>query len=370
MADSLRVLMTADTVGGIFSYAVSLAEALTARGARVTLATMGGRMRPDQAGLVRRIPRVTVVESDYALEWSPDPWRDVDRAGAWLLDLEREARPDVVHLNGYCHGALPWRAPAVVVAHSCVLSWWRAVWGEPAPSRYARYAAEVTRGLRAAQAVVAPTATMLAAIHEHYGKPRNDLVIPNGAPIPKAPSGPREPCVLAAGRIWDEAKNLRTLARVAPRLRAPIYVAGSDHHPDGSYRTLPSVRSLGLLSAEALHEWMSRAAVFALPARYEPFGLAALEAAARGAALVLGDIPSLREVWSDAAILVPPDDDAALGSALERLLSDEPLRHDLALRARRRASTFHVRHQADHYFTLYRSLIHDDSRSQSERPCA
>ena len=35
--------------------------------------------------------------------------------------LERRLRPDVVHLNGYTHGALPWRAPVLVVGHSCVL---------------------------------------------------------------------------------------------------------------------------------------------------------------------------------------------------------------------------------------------------------
>ena len=42
---------------------------------------------------------------------------------------------------------------------------------------------------------------------------------------------------------------------------------------------------------------MARASIYALPARYEPFGLSILEAALSGAALVLGDIPSLREVW-------------------------------------------------------------------------
>lgn len=370
MAEPLHVLMTADSVGGVFTYSIVLAEALAARGVRVTLATMGARMRPDQASAARRIPGLTVIESEYALEWAPDPWRDVERAGEWLLALERERRPDIVHLNGYCHGALPWRAPAIVVAHSCVLSWWKAVWREPAPAHYRRYAAEVSRGLHAARAVVAPTAAMLASIHEHYGKPRNDLVIPNGCVIPPVSQGPREDCILAAGRVWDEAKNLAALARVAPRLSWPVYVAGSDRHPNGTFRPLPGVRSLGQLSTDALHGWMTRAAVFAQPACYEPFGLAALEAAARGAALVLGEIPSLREVWADAALFVPSEDDRALRAALERLLSDPPLRHDLGLRARRRAETMDARLQAAHYLALYRSLGAVRSTRESERPCA
>ena len=38
-----------------------------------------------------------------------DPWRDVAESGHWLLDLEEQYAPDVVHLNRYGHGALPWQ---------------------------------------------------------------------------------------------------------------------------------------------------------------------------------------------------------------------------------------------------------------------
>jgi glycogen synthase len=58
-------------------------------------------------------------------------------------------------------------------------------------------------------------------------------------------------------------------------------------------------------------DWYARASIYALPARYEPFGLSALEAALSGCALILGDIPSLREVWLEAAPYVSPDDESA-----------------------------------------------------------
>ena len=57
-------------------------------------------------------------------------------------------------------------------------------------------------------------------------------------------------------------------------------------------------------------------AIYASPARYEPFGLGVLEAALSSCALVLGDSPTLREPWSDAALFVPPDDHDALLTAL------------------------------------------------------
>ena len=53
--------------------------------------------------------------------------------------------------------ALPWHAPVVVVAHSCVRSWWRAVKGEGAPERLEAYRAAVAAGLAAARMVIAPT---------------------------------------------------------------------------------------------------------------------------------------------------------------------------------------------------------------------
>ncbi len=68
---------------------------------------------------------------------------------------------------------------------------------------------------------------------------------------------------------------------------------------------------------------MGEAAIFAHPARYEPFGLAVLEAAMAGCALVLGDIPTLRELWDGAAVFVAPGRPDRLGEALAALAADE-----------------------------------------------
>ena len=87
---------------------------------------------------------------------------------------------------------------------------------------------------------------------------------------------------------------------------------------------------LGRLDERRWPSGWPRAAIYALPARYEPFGLSALEAALSGCALVLGDIPSLREVWGDAAVFVPPDDAGGLRDALyaaDRTTDDRAQRH-------------------------------------------
>lgn len=361
------VLVTADGVGGVFPYAVLLAAGLAARGVRVTLATMGAPLRPSQHAEVERVASaaarrpgggsIDLRESTFALEWEDDPWSDVEAAGAWLLDLERQIRPDIVHLDGYAHAPLPWRAPRIVVAHSCVASWWRAVHGAPEPDRYRRYRDAVARGIAAADAVVAPTRAMMAAVRELHGEPRRAVVIPNAArPVARA-RDVAAPFVLAAGRVWDEAKDLALLDRVAPRLGWPVVVAGSDAHPEGGSRRLAHARALGWVAPDELAGWMSRAAVFVHPARYEPFGLAPLEAALHGCPLVLGDIPSLREVWGDAAVYAPPGDADAVVAAVEDLRTDPARRELLGERARARALAFSPERQADAYLALYTSLL-------------
>lgn len=352
--------MTADTVGGVWTYAMELTRAFEPHGVEVTLATMGAPPTPGQWEEAGSLPNLRVEPSTFQLEWMDDPWADVQAAGKWLLELEAQVGPDVVHLNGYCHGALPWSRPVLMVGHSCVLSWWQAVKREEVPERYARYREEVARGLSAAGRVVSPTRSMLDALRGYYGPlPEAEVVFNARRPEDFPPDAEREPFILTAGRLWDEAKNVAALESVAPRLGWPVKVAGELRHPSlGECLPSRNVEPLGRLPPRELAGWMGRAAVYALPARYEPFGLSVLEAALAGCALVLGDIPSLREVWGDdAAIFVPPSDVDALADALEFLRREPERRARLAACARLRALEYSPARMSAGYLAAYASLV-------------
>lgn len=356
-----HVLMTADAVGGVWTYALELAGALASRGVRTTLAVMGPFASAEQRAAARKV--ADLHEQPFALEWAPEPWDDVARAGQWLLALERVVAPDVVHVNGFSHCAMPFRAPVVMVAHSCVCSWWRACRGEDAPASWDRYREAVQGGLAGAHAIVAPSRAMLDAFlreHDPAGaSAARARVIPNAVDHRRfAPAEIKEPFVLSAGRLWDEAKNVAALDAVAPELPWEVVIAGGDVGPDGERVSFRGATALGVLALDELASWMSRAAIYALPARYEPFGLSALEAALSGCALVLGDIPSLREVWGSAARYVAPDDHVALRLAIQSLIDAPAVRADLALRARRRALELaRPDALAGAYLDLYAALI-------------
>lgn len=354
----LRVLMTADAVGGVWSYAMDLASGLQAAGAQVTVAVMGPAMR-ERHRHEAASRGIDVVERPCRLEWMPDCWADVDSAGAWLMSLADRCRPDLVHLNGFAHAALPWRVPVVVVAHSCVRTWWRGVHGEDPPRTWDTYTQRVTDGLRGAHLLVAPTRALLDDVGREYGVTAPCRVIPNGSSSvsPTRATAAKEPLVFAAGRLWDDAKNMSALSAAASCVAWPVYLAGDVQGPSGSCAYTGAARYLGALPPQAMTQWFDRASIYALPARYEPFGLSIVEAAAAGCALVLGDIRTLRENWSGAALFVPPDNRRALAGAINELIRDADHREALAARARERALQFTVPAMAGAYLSAYSGLL-------------
>jgi glycogen synthase len=364
----MKVLMTADPVGGVWTFALELCDRVNRRGVAVVLATLGAPLTPAQRSAATRLPDVVLEESAFKLEWMAEPWADLEHAGRWLLRLEREHRPDVIHLNHLVHGDLPWKAPVLVTGHSCVASWWQAVHGTSLPAEWSTYKRRVTRSLRSADCVAAPTRAMLSQLLDHYGPLPLTAVVPNGRdPARFAPAHRKEHLVLCAGRLWDEAKNARALATVAPHLDWPVYIAGERVSPDGSHAEVAgaNLHLLGALAPQELAQWYGRAAIYALPARYEPFGLTALEAALCGCALVLGDIPSLREVWGEAATYVAPEDHAALRRRLAELIRNVAARTELAARAAEAAARLSPEGTARGYLHLYSKLAARPARSDT-----
>jgi glycogen synthase len=350
----MRLLMTADAVGGVWTYGLELARALAPFGVDTTLAVMGPKPDANQIANASTVPGLTVASKPFRLEWMPDAWADVDAAGEWLLELAERVRPSVVHVNGYAHAALAWQSPCVAVGHSCVVSWHEAVGGAFDPVWLSRYRRVVCDGLRAADVVVAPSAAMLASLQRHYGPLENVAVVPNGRTASLFQRGPKHPLVFTAGRAWDRAKNIEALLDIAPRLTWPVVLAG-----DTGERTMNTAQvfAVGQRSEAEIAALLARASLFVLPARYEPFGLLPLEAALAGCALVLGDIASLREVWGDAATYVDPDDRDALRAAIERLIANPSLLAARAAAAYRQATRYSPARMAERYLQVYRSQL-------------
>jgi glycosyltransferase involved in cell wall biosynthesis len=361
-----RVLMTADAVGGVWRYAIDLCRSLNGAGVAVLLACPGPPPRPGQVAEAAALPGTRLHLLDAPLDWmarDAAALRDLPRL---LEDLARREGCDLLHLNLPSQAAeLRGEMPVVVVSHSCVVTWWQAMRGTPLPAEWAWQHALNQAGLARADAVLAPSGSHAAALRAAYGLARGIGVVPNAA-RPDAHDGPREDFVFAAARWWDEGKNAALLDAAAVRTAWPIRAAGACRGENGQDFTFHHAEALGALPHEATRALMRRASIFASPSRYEPFGLAALEAAQSGAALVLADIPTYRELWRDAALLVDPVDPRAFAAAIDGLAQDPARRLALAERGRARAGRFTADRQLLALLPAYAAAASSSTRQAAE----
>ncbi len=354
----LRVFMTADAVGGVWQYALDLAEGMRPHGARIDLAILGPAPSPDQEAMAERAG-VRLIPMDLPLDWIAASRDEVLEAGRAVARMAVLAAPDIVHLNSPALAAeASFPAPVVAVCHSCVATWWQAVLSGPLPEEFVWRTDLVRRGYLNADTLLAPTAAFAQATAQIYGLETPPMVVHNG----RRAAQPATDATLGlfaftAGRLWDEGKNLATLDRASGGLSVPVLAAGPLHGPNKAQVSARHVQTLGRLTDAEVERHLSAKPIFVSVARYEPFGLAVLEAAQAGCALVLSDIPTFRELWDSAALFVPPDDDEALARAIEKLAHDADERAQMGCRAQEAAKAFEVERMSVSVLSVYRSLL-------------
>lgn len=361
----MRVLVTTDTVGGVWTYTRELVTGLVRRGAHVTLVSFGHMPDPRQLAWSEGLRNFDFRPTAFRLEWMQDSAADIAESSDYLLNLIRETRPDVLHFNQFCYGALEVDLPKIVVAHSDVVSWWAAVNGqEPPDSDCIRWYRDVVQqGLNGATTVLAPSRWMLSQIERYYGPQRDPRFIYNGrSPQWFNPHGDKEDLVLTVGRLWDPAKQVSLLAKCD--CGWPCVIAGETQHPDQAYRTeTKRIVCEGLLelkgkqTPEQLRSLFARAAIYAATSRYEPFGLALVEAALSRCAIVANDIPAFRELWGETACYFHADDVDSLRQVITTLRTDRTLwRQQAELAYQRARRHFGADRMVDEYLELYQTL--------------
>lgn len=314
----MKILMTTDNIGGVWTYAINMARGLKKYGVEVVLAVIGNKLTPYQKEELQDIRYRHFVAKQ---EWMENPWENVYATGKWLKHFSDIENPDILHLNSYTLGCLDWQVPVVVTLHSCVLSWWEAVKKEPAPGSWSTYHEHVKAGIQSATVVTAPSRFMMEAAEKHYGPFRKKIVIYNGMDISRYRRGEKENIIFSMGRIWDEAKNIGLLIDAARHIPWPVYIAGDNEGYDKDSLP-PNVSFLGQLSRQEIAGWLSKSWLYVLPARYEPFGYSFLEAALSGCVLVGGDISSLHEIWKDRMIYTSTSDPFQLAGHIASLFEN------------------------------------------------
>ncbi len=360
----MHVLVTADTIGGVWTYARELVTGLVRRGVRVTLVSFGEIPTSAQTEWLDSVRNVDFRATAFRLEWMQEAREDIQASSEYLQAIIDEVRPDVLHLNQFAYGALKVPVPKIVVAHSDVVSWWASVKSE-VPNEIpwmGWYRDVVQAGLEQATTVIAPSCWMLDNVRRYYCEPHATSVIYNGrSPLLFNPHVSKDAGILSVGRLWDSGKQVSLLLHGQAQL--PITIVGTEQHPDEVFREgspfalvdRNRITVLGPQSEGQLRHLYGRASIYAATSKYEPFGLAPLEAALSRCAIVANDIPSFREIWGESACYFEANDAASLFDALNRLASDRDLRLTYANLAYNRARQyFNADRMVDEYLAIYR----------------
>lgn len=365
----MHVLVTSDTLTGVWTYTRELVTGLITSGIRVTLVSFGEIPLPHQIAWMENLHGLDYRPTAFRLEWMQEGERDIADSSSYLQSLVREVKPDLLHLNQYCYGNLPVSVPRIVIAHGDLVSWWLSVHGqEPRATPWLRwYRDMVSRGIDAADAVVAPSQWMRESLRCGYGWPRRDLVIHNGRnPIFFNPYVSKDDSVLAVGRLWDAGKQVSLLTQhVHP---FSVCIVASDNP---TYAPLTPIRADVKLATDQLRVALkgpqteaqlrtlySRAAIYAATSRYEPFGMAALEAAFSRCAIVANDMPTFREIWGEAALYFRSNNAESLAQTIRMLNQNRDLcRAHANLAYQRARERFTAKRMTDDYLQLYRHLL-------------
>ena len=357
----MRVLLTTDTVGGVWTFSKETTLGLLQRGHAVALVSFGREPSLSQQRWISHVCHTYgsaffYQPSDLPLEWMQANHDAYTGAESILLRTADDFKADLIHANQFCFGALPTAIPRIITAHSDVLSWAATCKGGSLEHSdwLHQYRTLVTAGLSGADRIVAPTRWMMEALSANFGISVPRAVIYNGRTPPISPARtPRHLQAVTVGRLWDEAKGLNILNEV--RLCMPVLVVGENSFEAAQAPALQGVELLGSLDEAAVMQTFERSSLYLATSIYEPFGLAPLEAAQRGCGILARDLPSFREVWGNAAEYFS---DAHSLSVLLSRLNDSP-RQLAALqdRSHQRALEFSADRMVNDYLALFDSLL-------------
>lgn len=177
-----------------------------------------------------------------------------------------------------------------------------------------------------------------------------------------------EPYALYVGSI-NSRKNLlgavKALELLPESVRIPLYIVGNGREYKREVEAYIESHGLGKwcvwlkdVYSDELRQLYVGARFFIYPSYYEGFGLPVVEARLSGCPVITSNLSSLPEAAGSHALLIDPADPRSISQAMDRLITDDALHHDLSVRSREEAmQTLHPQVLAGQLMDVYKKVI-------------
>lgn len=373
--DSLDVLIVAQpTEYGVAICVRQQAEAAVAAGHRVVVACPDDTHGP----LAAWIEETGAEHHVMNLVRQPGPADLLAVIALRRLFLGR----DVVHLHSSKAGAVGRIAAATLPRrHRPAVLFTTHFWSWQVGGKLASFYRWIERLLAPrCDAIIAVSEQEAAEGRANLGEAADRLrVIPNGVDrdrfSPEGPTAERrdEPLIVCVGRLSRQKGQdvaIRALAGLDNK-EARLRLVGDEYPPGEEERLRELATNLGV--GDRIEWWgkvadtapeLRAADVVISPSRWEGMSLVFLEAMACGSAMVISDVNGSDAV-GPAGVIVPPDDPAALSSAIDQLVSNPESRDELRKAARERSASFDLATTLDRTLRLWSDLAQKRRGSQS-----
>lgn len=325
---------------GIGSYAHHLLEYLPAALGDLALT----RLSETAAGLPLKAASrgVAGAGGGETARWK---WLALKALDKYVYATSRFRRWDLYHEPD----ALPLRiaAPTVVTVHDLSVSLFPQWHPE---HRVKKYETQLKRALDVTRYFFADSEATKRDMIKCWGVGPEKIQVVHLAPRPgfrKATIEKSRSYLLFVGTI-EPRKNIAGLIRAYRSLPAslredhPLFLAGGIGWGNEEIKSLlgSDVHQLGYLSDDELVALMNGATAMVYPSFYEGFGLPPLEAMACGVPVISSHRGSLAEVVGEGALIVEPEDEAAMAKAMTDVLKSKELRESLVRKGNEQLKKF------------------------------
>lgn len=108
---------------------------------------------------------------------------------------------------------------------------------------------------------------------------------------------------------------------------------------------------------EHVAQYIKASDIGILASHHEAFGLSLIEYMACGLPVIASDVPGIREVVAEAALLFPPSDSEDLVRQIQLLISNPVFYHQLQQKGAECARRYDIRSVAQQYITIYNQVL-------------